>query len=164
MALDALWVALEQIPVSRAIRATGQLFPWIESAHVLAITLVVGAIGIMDLRLLGVGSVDRPVVGISRQVLPLTWLAFGVAVVTGSLLFASSATTYANNWPFRLKMLCLAAAGLNMMVFHTTTWRSVAVWDGRPHPPFAAKLQASLSLGFWLCVIAFGRWIGFTAN
>lgn len=164
MALDALWAGLEQAPIAREIRATGQLFPWIESVHVLAITLVVGAIGIMDLRLLGVASVDRPVSRISRQVLPLTWGAFGVAVATGALLFASSATTYANNWPFRLKMACLALAGLNMAVFHTTTWRTAAVWDSRRQPPAAAKLQAGLSLGFWLCVIAFGRWIGFTAN
>jgi hypothetical protein len=164
MALDALWTAIEQIPVAREIRATGQLFPWIESVHVLAITLVVGAIGIMDLRLLGVGSPDQPVSRISRQVLPLTWGAFAVAVVTGSLLFASSATTYAANWPFRLKMLCLALAGINMMVFHATTWRSAVVWDSHRQPPVAAKLQAGLSLGFWLCVIAFGRWIGFTAN
>jgi hypothetical protein len=164
MALDAFWTAIEQIPVARAIRATGQLFPWIESLHVLAICTVVGAIGIMDLRLLGVGSVDKPVSRISRQVLPLTWGAFGVAVVTGSLLFASSASTYAANWPFRLKMVCLALAGLNMAIFHATTWRSAVVWDTHRQPPAAAKLQAGLSLGFWVCVIAFGRWIGFTAN
>jgi hypothetical protein len=164
MSLDALWTGVEQIPIAREIRATGQLFPWIESVHVLAICMVVGAIGIMDLRLLGVGSVDRPVSRISRQVLPLTWGAFGVAVITGSLLFMSSASTYANNWPFRLKMVCLALAGLNMVVFHTTTWRSAGIWDTRRQPPVAAKLQAGLSLGFWLCVIAFGRWIGFTAN
>jgi len=164
MALDALWTAIEQIPVAREIRATGQLFPWIESVHVLAICTVVGTIGIMDLRLLGVGSVDKPVSRISRQVLPLTWGAFALAVVTGSLLFASSAMTYANNWPFRLKMICLLLAGLNMMVFHTTTWRSALVWDTHRQPPAAAKLQAGLSLGFWLCIIAFGRWIGFTAN
>ena len=162
--LDALWVAVEQIPVARAIRATGQLFPWIESVHVLAITLVVGSIGIMDLRLLGIGSVDKPVSRISQQVLPLTWGAFAVAVVTGSLLFMSSATTYAANWPFRLKMLCLLLAGLNMLVFHTTTWKSAMVWDTHRQPPAAAKLQAGISLGFWLCGIAFGRWIGFTAN
>lgn len=164
MSLDALWAGLEHIPVAREIRATGQLFPWIESVHVLAICTVVGSIGIMDLRLLGVGSVDKPVSRISRQVLPLTWGAFGLAVVTGSLLFMSSASTYANNWPFRLKMVCLALAGLNMLVFHTTTWRSAMVWDTHRQPPAAAKLQAGLSLGFWLCVIVFGRWIGFTAN
>lgn len=164
MVLDALWAGLEQVPIAREIRATGQLFPWIESVHVLAITLVVGAIGVMDLRLLGVGSPDKPVSRISRQVLPLTWGAFAVAVVTGGLLFASSATTYAGNWPFRLKMLCLLAAGLNMMVFHTTTWRSIMIWDTHRQPPPAAKLQAALSLGFWLGVICFGRWIGFTAN
>lgn len=164
MSLDALWVGMEQIPVARAIRATGELFPWIESVHVLAICTVVGSIGIMDLRLLGIASVDKPVSRISRQVLPLTWGAFGVAVVTGSLLFASSATTYAVNWPFRLKMVCLLLAGLNMLVFHTTTWKSAVVWDSHRQPPAAAKLQAALSLGFWLGVIAFGRWIGFTAN
>ncbi|MEI9889290.1 MAG: DUF6644 family protein [Caulobacteraceae bacterium] len=164
MALDTLWTAIEQIPIAREIRATGQLFPWIESVHVLAICLVVGSIGIMDLRLLGLKSVDKPVSRISQQVLPLTWGAFALAVVTGSLLFASSATTYAGNWPFRFKMICLALAGLNMLLFHTTTWRSAMVWDTHRQPPAAAKIQAGISLGFWFCIIAFGRWIGFTAN
>ncbi len=164
MSLTPIWTALEAAPFAKAIRSNGLLFPWIESVHVLAIVLVVGTISIVDLRLLGWRSADRPVTWTAGQVLPYTWGAFVVAVTTGFLLFSSSATTYAVNWPFRLKMLCLAAAGVNMAVFHLTGYRSVRWWDERRQPPFAAKLQGGLSLCFWIGVVAFGRWIGFTSN
>ena len=164
MTLDPLWTGLEQLPFAKAIRSNGSLFPWIESVHVLAIVLVVGTIAIVDLRILGIASTDKRVSKIGAQVLPLTWGAFALAVTTGLLLFTSSAVTYAANWPFRLKMLCLALAGANMLLFHTTSYRGVGLWDAHRQPPAAAKLQAGLSLGFWVGVIAFGRWIGFTAN
>ncbi len=164
MTLDALWPAIERLPFAAAIRSNGALFPWIESVHVLAIVLVVGTIAIVDLRLLGVASTDKPVSRIGAQVLPLTWSAFGLAVITGLLLFSSSASTYAANWPFRLKMLALALAGANMALFHTTAYRGIGVWDAHRQPPSAVKLHAGLSLGFWIGVIAFGRWIGFTTG
>ena len=164
MTLDSLWSAIERLPFARAIRSNGNLFPWIESIHVLAIVLVVGTIAIVDLRLLGLASTDKPVSRIGAQVLPFTWGAFGVAVLTGLLLFSSSAVTYVANWPFRLKMLGLLLAGANMALFHLTAYRGIPVWDTHRQPPVSAKLHAGLSLGFWLGVIAFGRWIGFTAN
>jgi hypothetical protein len=101
-----------------AIRESGVLFPWIESVHVLAVTLVVGSISIVDLRLLGIASVNRSVASLSIEVVPFTWIAFAVAVLTGSALFAPHAVGYANNFQFRMKMLLLVLAGVNMLVFH----------------------------------------------
>ena len=47
--------------VGTAIRESASLFPWIESVHVLSITLVVGSIAVVDLRLLGVASKGRAI-------------------------------------------------------------------------------------------------------
>jgi hypothetical protein len=93
------------------------LFPWIESIHVLAIVLVVGTISIVDLRLLGIASLDRTVDRLMRDVLPYTWDAFAVAAVTGGLLFSSNAMIYAHNFFFRGKLILLAVAGPNMAIF-----------------------------------------------
>jgi hypothetical protein len=94
------------------------LFPWIESIHVLAIVLVVGTISIIDLRLIGIASLDRAATRLMRDVLPWTWGAFVIAVITGSLLFSSNAPKYAHNFFFQGKMVLLAAAGVNMAIFH----------------------------------------------
>ena len=85
MDLDALLKALEATSVATAIAEGESLFPWIESLHVLAITLVVGTIMIVDLRLLGVASLDRAVTRLARDVLPCTWAAFAVAAISGGL-------------------------------------------------------------------------------
>jgi hypothetical protein len=101
---------------------------------------------------------------LTREVLPWTWGLFAIAVASGSLMFISKASAYFANWPFRLKMLCLLLAGLNMMFFHIFTYRSVQLWDQDRPTLMGAKVAGVLSLTFWVCVVTFGRWIGFTVR
>jgi len=155
---------LENTVVGQYISGSTWAFPTIESIHVFALVIVVGTIAIVDLRLVSVASRNRSVSELSNDVLPLTWASFGLAALTGFLMFSSKATQYLDNWPFRLKILLLAAAGLNMLIFHVLTYRSVHEWDNRSSPPAAAKVAGLLSLVFWVGVIAFGRWIGFTVH
>ncbi len=152
----------ENTSLADAIREDDNLFPFIEAAHVLAISLVVGSISILDLRLLGLASRDRPAGGLTRAILPITWSAFAFAVITGSLLFISHASKYVENSFFLIKMLLIAAAGLNMTVFHLISAKSITQWEGISLPPRSARLAGGLSLLFWVGVIACGRWIGFT--
>jgi hypothetical protein len=153
---------LYDTPLAEAIRASAMLFPWFESVHVLAITLVLGSIAIVDLRLLGVASRNRPVTKLIREVLPITWCAFAVAVITGASLFMSNAVEYAKNFPFQMKMLLMVLAGLNMLAFHFLTYRGVAEWDEAAQTPLSARFAGGFSITMWLAIVAFGRWIGFT--
>ena len=105
MELDRALEWLQATPVAKAISENEILFPWIESVHVLAIVLVVGTISIVDLRLLGVASLDRAAGRLMRDVLPCTWGAFLVAAVSGALLFSSDAKTYAHNFFFQGKLV-----------------------------------------------------------
>jgi hypothetical protein len=152
---------LESTAPAIAISESSWLFPGIESVHVLAITLVVGSITMVDLRLLGINMRHRPAGEIIAEVLPWTWASFVVAVCSGALLFSSNATHYWGTVPFRAKMLLLALAGLNMLIFHLTTHRSVAAWGPRAQTPRAAKVSGGISLALWIGVVTFGRWIGF---
>jgi hypothetical protein len=155
---------LEGTPLAVTILENEVLFPWIESVHVLAIVLVVGTISIIELRLLGVASLDRAATRLMRDVLPFTWGAFVIAVITGGLLFSSNAPKYAHNFFFQGKMVFLAAAGLNMGIFHAFGLRDVARWDTKPLTPAAARTAGAVSLLLWIAVVAFGRWIGFTLH
>ena len=158
--LDACtWI--EATPLAVAITESEWMFPTIETIHVLALTLVVGSIAMLDLRLLGVSNRSMGVMQLTEETLPWTWGAFVVAAITGTLMFMSAATKYYHNVPFRIKIVLLALAGINMAVFHVSAFRAVHSWNMAFPAPVAARAAASLSLLFWIGVVVAGRWIGF---
>lgn len=159
---ETLFEVLYRTGVAQLIRENDLAFPIVETLHVLAIALVVGSIAVVDLRLLGIASRDRPYGEVARDVLPVTWLAFGVAVVSGILMFVSNAPTYAHNPYFQAKLVCLALAGLNMAIFQSFTGRDSRPWEQTLPTPVAARAAAALSLLLWTLIVTAGRWIGFT--
>jgi hypothetical protein len=167
MSIEALLKSVEALPISAAVRGelpgTDWLFPIIETLHVMALTLVVGSIAMMDLRLLGIASRNSPVSKLSNEVLPWTWTAWCSAAVFGTLLFMSKAHTYAANLQFQLKFACMGLAALNMLVFHLGAFRQVERWD-LDEPPRRAKVAGAISLLLWISVVFFGRWVGFTVT
>ena len=144
------------------IRENDLLFPLIESVHVVSICLVVGSILVIDLRLLGLASLNRPVGRVTNAILPLTWSAFAVAAASGLLLFISNATKYLENGYFLAKVLLICAAGLNMVVFHGISAKDLRRWENEAALPLPARLAGGLSILLWVAVVACGRWIGFT--
>ncbi len=164
MDLDRVLGWLQTTTVAKTISENEVLFPWIESIHVLAIVLVIGTISVVDLRLLGVASLDRAIGRIMRDVLPYTWGAFVIAAITGTLLFSSNAINYAHNFFFQGKLILIAIAGLNMAIFHLTGVGDIERWGKAEQTPLAAKATGGISLLLWICVVGFGRWIGFTVH
>jgi hypothetical protein len=144
------------------IRENDVLFPFIESVHVVVICLVVGSILAVDLRLLGLASLQRSVSRVASGILPLTWAAFAVAVASGGLLFISNATKYMGNGYFIAKILLICAAGLNMAMFHALSSKDLPRWENEARLPLPARLAGGLSILLWVSVVACGRWIGFT--
>ncbi len=164
MTLDIFLQQLYDSSLASTIRENTSAFPWLESLHVLAITLVFGTICIVDLRLLGYASHRRGARQLIAELLPYTWVAFAGAVITGALLFTSNAVAYAANAQFQWKMIAIVAAGINMAIFHMTAHRRIVEWDDALPPPMAARLAGASSLLLWVLVIFFGRWIGFTLS
>jgi hypothetical protein len=161
MALEQTLTQLQNLSFPTQIRESDWLFPTIETVHVFALVLVVGTIMTVDLRLLGFANKERPYSQVASEMLPWTWAAFGIAALAGMLMFSSKALTYYSNIPFRLKMVCLLLAGINMVMFHWLGTRHLEAWD-RGRPPRAAKLAGGASLLLWTTIVAAGRWIGFT--
>jgi hypothetical protein len=153
---------LENSALADNIRENDLLFPLIESVHVVAICLVVGSILAVDLRLLGLASLNRSVSRVTAGILPLTWGAFVVAVGSGGLLFISNATKYLGNGFFVAKLCLIAAAGLNMAMFHFISAKDLPRWENDRRPPLPARLAGGVSIVLWIAVVACGRWIGFT--
>lgn len=157
-----IWERIEYSSLGTTIAESTWMFPTIEVLHVIALVTVLGTIAIVDLRLIGVASKAHRVSLLAKDTLPLTWGAFCMAAITGGLLFVSKASSYMINPWFLSKMAIMALAGLNMLYFHMTVWRTVDHWELDPSFPPAAKLAGWLSLIFWLIVVFCGRAIGFT--
>ena len=159
--LDQFLRYIDATTVSRFVRENEVAFPWLESAHVLAIAIVIGSIFVVDARLIGFQSYRRNASQIMSELLPYTWTAFIVAAVTGLLMFASDAVRYAESIFFQAKLVALSLAGLNMLLFHVTEFRRIAAWDVSLPPPLRARMAGLLSIAIWTLVIFLGRWIAF---
>jgi hypothetical protein len=147
--------------VGTAIRESDYAFSVIESVHVLAITLLVGSVSVLDLRLLGLILREIPVRRITRAVFPLTWIGFALMVGSGLLLFwAEAAKNYANS-AFRIKLIMLLLVGINPLIFHTTVYRRASEWETEHRAPWRARAAAIVSLSLWSGIIIAGRAIAY---
>ena len=138
------------------------MFPIVESSHVLGLAFSVGTAIWVDLRLMGVSMRKYTVSETFAFLKP--WMAggFGLMVVTGALLFWSHALKCYESSYFRIKLLLLLLAALNVIVFHLTIDRRRAAWDESPRPPLQARLAGLASLLIWLGVVAAGRLMAYT--
>jgi hypothetical protein len=137
------------------------LYPLVETTHVLSLLLFVGTINLVDLRLLGFLFRDVPVSEVTGRILPWTVAGFAIAAVTGALLFyAIPVRTYQNLF-FRIKVVMLIAAGVNVLLFHRHAGRSSPAWDHLARPPRRVRMAGAISLASWATVIVMGRMIAY---
>ena len=161
MPFTEFWAWLEGLPLSEHIGFTWW-FPFLESIHVLTVTLLVGSILMVDLRLLGVTALRYAASRMTRELIPWTWGALVLAVVTGAGMFMTRAATYIEHPPFQIKLVLILLAGVNMALFQFRTFRNIDDWDTVAVTPVAARVAGASSLLLWAGVVLAGRWIGHT--
>jgi hypothetical protein len=161
MSIQAFLEWLQQTPWSIALLESQYIWPFLESTHVLMLALFVGTAAVNDLRLLGVGFTRVPAGEVTTQLLRITRLAFAVMVLTGVLIFYSNPVRYYHNIFFRIKLLLLCVAGLNIWLFHGRIHRSVARWQHDAIPPRSARLAGAVSLLAWAGIVVTGRLIAY---
>jgi hypothetical protein len=161
LSIDALLERLAATPWSVALLESLFVWPLVESTHVLSLTLFVGTAVMLDIRLLGLGLRQIPVSALTSRLLPWTRLGFVIMVATGLLLFYASPIRSFHNVFFRLKMILLVVAGVNVWVFHARVHRRVGEWDLTLPPPRAARIAAIISIAAWSGVVVAGRLIAY---
>jgi hypothetical protein len=133
-------------------------WPIAESLHFIGLSLLLGTIGVVDLRLLGVAK-GIPLLAL-HKVTRLGIAGFVLNVITGFAFFVSAPDQYLYNPAFQLKVLCMLLAAANVAAFYAVAWPRIrhARMD---EVPLIAKLSAAVSLSAWVGVIVFGRLITF---
>jgi hypothetical protein len=137
--------------------------PIVESIHVLTLTLFLGFAILLDLRLLGICLTRKRASEVLAQFNPWLFGGFAVMVLTGTLLFSADPVSFYNTHPpfFKIKMIMLVLAGLNVLIFNLGIGRKVAEWDSFPKTPAAAKVAGAVSIILWILIVAAGRAIAY---
>ena len=155
------WLAAT--PASVALHESRYLYLVVLTAHVLTLFLFVGAIVVQSLRLIGFGLTAVPVSNVLSQLRSWTLIGFAIMVISGSLLFFAAPVDKFVNAFFRIKLILIVFAGVNVFFFNRTIYQKIETWDLATTPPRAAQLTGSLSLILWAGVVTAGRMIPYQA-
>jgi len=147
-----------QSAIGETIRESIWLFPVIEAFHLIGLGLTVGAVLMVDLRLLGVGLRKQPVAELAAAVEPWLLGSLTLMVTSGTLLFLSEAVKCYYSFPFWVKMTSLVL----VLLFTFTLRRRVTRTGLASDRPLLARVTALVSLTLWFGVAWGGRWIGFS--
>ena len=91
--LETWSVALQATALSRVLRASLWLYPLVNTAHLVGIALLFGAIVPLDLRLAGCWK-SVPLQPLARTAVPVAVAGLLLALATGALLFATRPLDY----------------------------------------------------------------------
>jgi uncharacterized membrane protein len=140
--------------MSEAIRGSTWAFALIEVFHLFGLTLLLGMVVLINLRLLGAGLTSRPIKDVAADAMPWTILGAVLTMGSGTLLFVAEAMKCYASGPFFIKMGLLFAALLFTFVFQRRMMRKD---ESTP----LSKAAALLSIALWFGVGLAGRAIAF---
>jgi hypothetical protein len=159
-AAPQIFQALEASDFAAFIRQAVWVYPLANVAHVLSVIVFAGAVAVIDVRLMG-GLSGAPVRDVLRGGRKAAVLAFLGVAASGGVLFSAEASHLALNWVFQTKMLLIALALLNVIVFELIFARRLREFAPRMPMPASAKASAFVSFATWIAVAACGRSIAY---
>ncbi len=133
------------------------VFPMAEALHFIGLCLLVGLVGLIDLRLLGVAR--RLPVEAMHALVPWALAGFVLTILTGSTFFAVDPFRYYVIALFWIKMLLIVVAGVNLLLYRVVVVPEVETWGAGAEASTVAKAIATVSLILWVAIISAGRLI-----
>ena len=144
------------------IQDTYWLWPVMEISHFIGLSLLLGGLLVIDLRMAGHFRSFDPVA--THRLLPLVIIGFGINLITGILFFYGDPLRYSINIGFQIKMGLVLLAGLNAMLYYWKIDPIMQGWDGDTPSPNLAKFVAYTSLILWTGVLICGRLIPYVGT
>ena len=154
MNLHHIFLWLDHSALAALIRNSTWAFAALEVVHLLGLTLLLGSIAVLDLRLLGGGLRDQTVTEIALDTSPWTMIGLGMVTVTGIVMAVAEANRLYESGPFFIKMVLFVLAVILTFTFHRGLTKS--------EPSAGAALRGGIvSLLLWFGVGFAGRAIAF---
>lgn len=150
---------LENTQLSASMRTELWGWPFALTLHVLGTALVIGLIFVICLRLLGLFELVR--FSSLNRLFPIIWVALGVQLFSGLLLWMTKATRYVADGAFELKVLLIIAGVVITYQFSRTMEREAVAWDqAGAVSSHKIRLVAAMLL-IWSGVLITGRLTGY---
>lgn len=150
---------LDAVGVGPWVRGSALVYPVANTLHLLGLVMLVGGIGVVDLRIAGLWR-NLPLDALSRALTPVAIAGLLLMIPTGALLFASDSAALAESDVLQRKLVLIAIALANAIAFRAIWGRRIAGWTGSA--PMPARIMAVASILLWLTVAAHGRWIAYS--
>ena len=161
--LETLTEEIMASQLSQWVQATYWLWPVLEIFHFFGLTLLMGGLILVDLRMMGFFSAIS-LQGI-KKLLPLVILGFLMNLVTGIFFIYGDPSRYAINIGFQIKMVLVFLAGCNAAIYHFKIETYLLDLDSSTmRPPLAVKLVGFTSLSLWTGVLLLGRLIPYVGT
>lgn len=154
-----LFLKLRGITVTTAFMHSKWGWPMAQIIHFVGLSLLIGTIFMFDLRMLGMAK-GIPIAALHKLV-PWGVSGFAMNVITGFMFLTATPDQYVYNSAFQWKMIFMALAGLNILIFYLFTFGKAKLAGAGGGAPAMAKLAAAASLVLWTGIIVFGRMIAF---
>jgi hypothetical protein len=156
------WV--NETAFSQYLRESEVAFPLTEAIHLIGLGISVGVVLWVDLRLLGLGMKRARLTEVVARLEPWAIGGFVVMFVSGFLLFLGKPDNYYSTTAFKVKMILLPFAGLNVLFFHRRILPGVARWDQAAVAPWQGRLVGIVSITLWIIIIVLGRLTAYFAD
>ncbi len=153
---------LEFSALGEVMRETGVwTYALVNLAHIFGISLLFGAIVVLDLRLLGLWS-RIPLDLMAKPTTIVAGTGLVVAMISGPALLATKATEYVGNPFLPIKLAAIVLGVINLIILH-----NLPAWKERANPEMGAAKRRQLafagsaSLACWITVISAARLIAY---
>ena len=157
--LWAIEAVLRPLPPGVWLRNIVGLWPLFESLHFIGLSMLLGTVGMFDLRLLGFAR------GISfaalHRYIPIGIAGFVLNALTGFGFLCAFPDQYLFNKAFYWKIGFMLAAGVNVLFFYSRVFRPLRALPPGATPPFGARVVGGVSLCAWVGVMTAGRLLTF---
>lgn len=134
-------------------------YPAANLIHLLGLVLLVGGIGLLDLRIAGLFR-SLPLAAMSRILTPFAVVGLVLMIPSGFTMFAADAGPLSRSATFGWKLSLISIALANAVAFRLL-WRRQMEGPGID-VPLLGRIMAAVSVGLWLWIAALGRLIAYS--
>lgn len=161
MFFENLCAWIVDTPLSEFVKTHAVITPAVQSIHILAVSIVLAGMAMLDLRMMNLAGKHHPVSSMAARFIPAMWWSLLVLACSGIILIFGEPERELLNVGFRTKMVLVVVAALITLYIQKALKRDPDFWSAPISRQNLARLVGIVSLTLWITIAVLGRWIAY---